>query len=118
MTRNGVNDGTLVDQPALPNDPDPVCCQLDLGKDVGGKENQAAPASFAAEDIAHLANAMRIKAGHRLVKDEHRGVVKQGAGQAELLLQALGKIDGTVAGAISQADIGERIRDPRLGWAT
>ena len=58
---------------------------------------------------------MRVEAGDRLVEDQHRRVVQQGAREAELLLQALGQVDRAVAAAIAEPDQIEHRRHARAG---
>src|ERR687891_2074041 len=102
VARQDILDPALEHELSLAQHADPVRGPLDLGEHVRGQEHKAAAVAFAAKNLAHLADAVRVEARDRLVEHEHWRVVQQGAGKPELLLQALGKVDRAVVGAIAE----------------
>ena len=78
------------------------------------RKTSTAAVALAADDLAHLADAVRVEAGHRLIEDQDRRVVQQRPREAELLLQPLRQVDGEVIGAIGEPTVSST-GDPPMG---
>ena len=68
-------------------------------------------------ELAHLARALRIESGGRLVEQDDVRLVQQRARQRDALLQALREMGGGVAGAVAHVERVERCvhRPLRIG---
>ncbi|MNN05520.1 hypothetical protein D3C81_1182850 [compost metagenome] len=75
--------------------------------DVVGDEDDGAAVLLlqVQQDILHLAALERVEGGEGLVHDDHRGVDRQGAGQADALLHATGQLMGILVREAGQADL-------------
>ncbi len=89
VTVQEVLDAALVADPALHDDRDAVADHLDVGQDVGIHEYRLALGSEAQNDVADLLAADRVETAHRLVEEDHLGVVHQRLGDAHPLQHAL-----------------------------
>ena len=73
------------DEPAGPDDRDPVADPLDLGQDVRAEEDRPAGRAKLVEDVVEGALHERVEALGRLVEDGQLGVVLEGLDDADLL---------------------------------
>ena len=86
---------------AAVDDRDLVAGLLDLVEQVRREEHGAALVDERADEAAHLEDAGRVEAVHRLVEDQQRGVGEQAAGDAEPLAHAERVRLHAVAGALA-----------------
>ena len=91
-------------QPAAVEDQDFVDGLGDLGQHVAGEQDGAPLGGEAAQQVAQPADAGRIQAVGRLVKDEHPRVAQQRRGQREALAHAERERARAAVGRLAQAD--------------
>ena len=89
LERHQVADATARHHPALRHDPDPAAQRFGVRQDVRAEEHGAAALAQLEDQIAHLAPAERIEAGHRFVEEDHFGIVDQRLREPDALQQAL-----------------------------
>ncbi len=77
---------------------------LDLVEQMGGEEYRAPFGDEGANQVAHLQDAGRVEAVHRLVEDEQRGIGDQTARDTEALAHAERVGLDAVVGAVSEAN--------------
>ena len=87
----------------------------DLGLEVGTEVTETVRAGHA--PTPHVAPALRVKAGGRLVEEHHFGTPHHRAGEVEASVFAAGEPDDAGPGAILEPQRAEQVGDG-LGWLT
>ena len=93
---------------ALADDRDAVTDLLDLVEQVAGEHDGPVAAAQAADQRAHLDNALRVEAVGRLVEDHDLGILDQRRRDGEALLHAHRVGAEPVLRPVSQVDLLER----------
>src|ERR1051326_6116778 len=70
-----------VREPPAPHDGDAVAEHLDVGEDVRAEEDGCARRAQTGDEVAHLATAYGVEAGHRLPGEKDRRGGEQGPGR-------------------------------------
>src|SRR5262249_39954137 len=83
-----LGDGADGGQTASRENRDAMTEQLGVRQDVRAEQDRAAFVAKAGDDLAHLAPAERIEAGHRLIENHELWIVHQGLRQADALYHA------------------------------
>src|SRR5207302_2049913 len=104
-----------VRQPSLHQDADAVADRLDVGEDVGGKEDGAALVPELEDQIAHVLAPDGVEAAHRLVQDGDPRVADQRLREGQPLHHALGEFPDGPIRAARQTDAFEQLHRPLAG---
>jgi hypothetical protein len=86
-----------------------------LGQQVAGHQYGPSLVGQLAEQVAHPADPVGVKAFERLVQDQHGWVAEQGGGQGQPLAHAQGKGADPAAGGLGQADQVQHLSRPVAG---
>ena len=103
--------------PALVDDGDVVADLLDELHDVAGEQHGRARADEAGQQPADDVGGDRIDALERLVQEQHRGVVDQGAAEHGLLAHAGGVVGDQPLGVLGQVEHVQQLLGPGAGLA-
>ena len=89
------------DDPALPEQDDPVRVGVGLLEVVGGEEHRPAALGVAADGGPEVAAALDVHPGRGLVEGHQRRVGQQGQGEPEALLLAAGALPDEAIGEMA-----------------
>ena len=103
----------LGDQPALRHDADLAAQRLGVRQDVRAEEHRAAAVAQPQDQVAHLAAAERIEAGHRLVEEDNSGSLISACARPTRCSMPFRELAQPHAALAADADLVEHARDPR-----
>ncbi len=104
-------DRSVVDQPAFVDEHHAAGDRLDFLQNVRRQQNRLAFAQ-AADRVADVANLVGIRAGRRLVQNQHVGLVQQHLGHADALPIALRELADRLADHAAQRAQVDDLVDP------
>src|SRR5690606_31239241 len=107
-TREDLAYTRLADDPALAQDRDVRARALDFPQQVAREKNGPAHVVQAQDDLADLADALRIQAVRRLIEDDQLRIAEHRRGERKPLLHAERIGREPVAGTIEQANGNQR----------
>ncbi len=107
--------GIQRNEPALVDHGDPVAEHIGFEHVMGGQQDGLTLGLQVADHLAELARADRIQPDGRLVEEQHRGVMQQGAGDMEALFHSARVAFDALAAAILQPDQLEQVGDALFG---
>jgi hypothetical protein len=110
-------DGSLGDERAGADHPDPVGDLLDFPHQLAREDDRAPALAERADEGAHLHHPGRIEPVGRLIEDQELGVLEQRGRDAEALLHANRVGPRAIGRAISQPDLVQHGLDAFLGHA-
>src|SRR5688500_12176718 len=111
--RHHLGERSRRDQAAADDDTDAAADRLGVAQDVRAEEDGGAAISQSQDDVAHVATAQRVEAGHRLVEEYHFRIVQQRLGETDALNHALGILPQLQAALRAQPDFVEQARHSR-----